>query len=287
MKKGWKISVVLMAIGVSAPVVRGEFIRNLGVGLAGAGFDVQGSRNILSGGFDLLVNNNFNNDVFRFGIGDIRLQGPISLDVSTGTRFVPTLDISFRTALDRDGNLAPLSYALTTDVGAQQSEIAGSLFIDGNVSLNAFGFYDVAFTYSSRQTVTNEGNISNDTQQYDWDLGPTVISGNVFADVLVTLTDPLFTQAGVANPFAALSGQAQLKQILENAAHDAQWLQETQHTPASEIIVGPMRGGLHGRVAAHTPSPDTISPTGVVPEPAVLLLMLTCIPVILLRRMAR
>ncbi len=285
MNKGWKVLAVIAAVNCGGVAARADFVSNLGVGLAGAGFDVQGSRNILSGGVDFLVNNNFTNDVFRFGVGELRLQGPISLDISTGTRFVPTLDIAFRTALDRDGNATPLQYLLTADVGAQESEIAGSMFIDGNVSLNAFGFYDAEFTYSSRQTVTNEGNVSDDMQQFDLDLGPTVISGNIFADVLVALTDPLFAQAGIDNPFASLSGKAQIAQILEDAARAAERLQ-AQSTLASQVILGPTRDGLHGRINDLTPE-TAIPATQVTPEPAMLVLMLACIPAILIRRAAR
>lgn len=284
-KKLW-IPAVVLTLGCSGVAARADFVRNLGIGLAGAGFDVQGGHNYLSGGFDLLVNNNFTNDVFRFGVGDLRLQGPISLDVSTGTRFVPTLDVSFRTAFDRDGVATPLNYLLTADVGAQESQIAGNMFIDGNVSLNAFGFYDVEFTYSSRQTVTNEGNFSNETQQFDLDLGPTVISGNIFADVLVALTDPLFASAGIDNPFASLSGQAQLKEILEAAARDALRLENSQ-TLASQVIVGPVRRDLPGRDFDISPANSQPQPHAVVPEPAMLVLMLACLPAILIRRAAR
>ena len=286
MNKALRIFAVVMVVGCSGVAARGEFIRNLGVGLAGAGFDVQGGRNILSGGVDFLVNNNFTNDVFRFGVGELRLQGPISLDISTGTRFMPTLDVSFRTALDRDGNTAPLNYSLTADVGAQETAIVGSMFIDGNVSLNAFGFYDVEFTYSSRQTVTNEGNIADNMQEYDLDLGPTVISGNIFADVLVALTDPIFASAGIENPFASLSGSTQLKQILEDAARDAQALAGSQQSLASSIITGPTRDDFQGRLTGFPGASETTGAAQIVPEPAMLLLMLACIPLFLYRRAA-
>lgn len=281
--------IVVLATQRWDAAAHGEFIRNLGVGLAAAGFDAQGSRNILSGGFDLLVNNNFASDVFRFGVGELRLAGPISLDVSTGTRFVPTLDVHFRTALNRDANAAPLNYHLTADVGAQETTIEGSLFIDGNVSLNAFGFYDVEFTYSSRQTAINEGNVSNLTEQYDFDLGPTVLSGNVFMDLLVALTNPLFAQAGIDNPLAGFSGQAQLKQVLAGALVEAHGI-ELAHLSASDPVIGPIRRGLSSRDlhAELNASVVAAATTGhVVPEPVTVVLMLACVSMVLIRRRSR
>jgi len=231
------------------------------------GFDLIGQRNPLSGGIDFLATSNFDGALFDFGAADLSLSGPLSLQVSTGGRLLPQFDVSLTTAVNGRTDATPLSYVFNTDIGAQSSQVSGTVLADVNFSLNGLGFYDLGITYSSRQNVTKDGLPANGTTTNDFDLGPINISGNLYADVLAMLTDPIFNQAGQTNPFDSFSGRAQLSEILQTSARDMQTSLADGSDPNWEAAAA--------KVFA------------TVPEPAVLMLMLLGLPAIVLRRSAR
>lgn len=279
---------------VSPISIRADVFRTVGLGLQSAGFDVRGQSNRASGGYDFLVNNQFQDRTFDFGAWDLTLDGPISTQFSTGGRVLSNLDVALTTALNSDAGAEPLTYELNYDVGAQATRITGSLLIDADLNLNAFGFYDLGLNYSTRQTVVNSGTVSNSTTDFDADLGPINIRGNIFADALAAITDPLFAAAGQPNPFEQFSGANQLKQAIKAqgdallaslGAGLADAPSASTLRGASSGFVGPaiLRTGGLSSAQTSTGSPNT----GVVPEPPVLLLMLLGIPALLgLRRRA-
>ncbi len=254
---------------------RGGLINNVATGLAVTNFDVQGQHNILSGGSDLLINNNFRGNPLDFGFGDLTLQGPVSLDVSTGRRFLPTLDISFSTAIDGDSQAIPLQYSLTADVGGQATQVSGSLLVDASLSVNRFGFYDVNLNYSSRQQVDSDGRFSNGSENFDFDAGPISVSGNIFADVLAFITNPLFESTGTLNIFESFSGAAALKGILDG--QDSVTISRLSN--GESIIDGPLADVAIDRRGFNDRSLEG-AVFSVVPEPGVLVLLLTALPVL-------
>ncbi len=269
------LCVGLMSMGLFSSVVRGDLIDNVGTGLAVTNFNVQGRHNVLSGGSDLLINNNFQGNPLDFGIGNLALQGPVSLDVSTGRRFLPTLDFSFSTALNGDSQAIPIQYSLTTDVGGQATEISGSLLFDASLSVNRFGFYDVDFTYSSRQQVDSDGRFSNGSENFDFDAGPISVSGNIFADVLALVTDPIFVATDTLNIFESFSGAAALKTIFDG--QDSVTISRLSN--GESIFDGPVAdvtGGLRGFNDRNLDG----AAFSVVPEPGVLVLLLAALPVL-------
>lgn len=266
---------------------RGDLFRDVAFGLGFAGFNIQGDRNILSGGADFLVNRNFVGNTLDFGSGDLTLAGPISFSASTGGRFLDTLDLSFRTAINANAPAAPLNYVLNLDSGSQSTQVSGTLFIDGNFSINGFGFYDFDLQYSSRQNVGNDGRITDTDAQFDADVGPINISGNIFADMFAAVTTPLFAAAGSSNPFASFSGSAKLNDSLQNdnllrlladgAARDMNTL-----VPFTAAIPGADGVDVFG--AGFGKGADEAF-RGVVPEPTVLLLLLAALPLIFSKRL--
>ncbi len=198
------------ALLATAPPALADVFHDVGTGLAFAGFDVRGNRNPLSGGADLLITNTFNGSPFDFGAADISFQGPVSLQVSTGGRYLSQFDVSLTTAVDNRSTPSPLNYVLNYDVGGQSTRVAGSALVNADFSLNGFGFYKLTIDYSSRQTVDRNGQVVTDQAEFDSNFGPITISGNVFTDVLALVTDPLFQQTGRTNPFASLSPAARL-----------------------------------------------------------------------------
>jgi len=288
-----RLALTLVAVVTASPIaVRADVFRTVGLGLEAAGFDVRGQRNPASGGLDFLINNQFQDRTFDFGAWDLTLNGPISTQLSTGGRVLSNLDVALTTALNSDAGAEPLTYELNFDAGAQATRITGSLLVDADLNLNAFGFYDLGLNYSTRQTVVNSGTVSNSTTDFDADLGPINVRGNIFADALAAITDPLFAAARQPNPFEFFSGANQLKLAIQ-AQGDA-LLASLGAGLADAPSASALRGTNSGFVGPQVPraggltssNSSTGSPNaGVVPEPPVLLLMLLGIPALLgLRR---
>jgi len=280
----WLLSTLVLATVSPASA---DVFHDVGTGLAFAGFDVRGNRNPLSGGADLLITNTFNGSPFDFGAWDLSFQGPVSLQVSTGGRYLSQFDISLTTAVDNRSTPSPLSYVFNYDVGGQSTNVTGSALIDADFSLNGFGFYKLTVDYSSRQTVDRNGQVVTDQSEFDSDFGPITISGNVFTDVLAIVTDPLFQQNGGTNPFASLSPTARL--INADPAQQQELLKalvtlgDGSSDPPSAF--GRNGGaGLNGLPPGLTLAAERSNGRSfglVVPEPPVVGLLLLGIPVIL------
>jgi hypothetical protein len=248
------ICLTLVVSFFSTPA-QGDTIHNVATALDYAGFDARGSRNPLSGGVDLLVNRQFNGNLFDFGGTEVALQGPISLQMSTGGRLLPEFELSFSTAVNSRSQVSPLNFSYSSDIGPQSTVVSGSMLIDGNFSINALGFYDLSVTSSTRNTVTREG-IVTDTGTFDSDLGPIVMSGNIFVDALGVLVDPLFEQAGKENPFSEIS-----KLIDLEGAGSSRSNHRLDHLNLSHPAMAQSSGAI-------------------VPEPSVFVLLLLGLPVI-------
>jgi len=275
-------------------------MQKVGTALDFVGFDLIGQRNPLSGGIDFLATNDFNGAPFDFGAWDLSLDGPLSLQVSTGGRFLSQFDVSFTTAVNGSGNATPLSYVFNGDVGAQSSQVSGTVLADVDFSLNGLGFYDLSIFYSSRQNVTNEGSLANGSSTRDFDLGPINVSGNLYADVLAILTDPFFDSTGQVNPFERFSGRAKLSEILQASTADLQTALADGSDPSEagstakrfatvqkgfgngDTPPGNGYGQGNGNGAGYG---NTNGAT--VPEPAVLVLMLLGIPALVVRPLRR
>lgn len=275
------VLVVVAAIDGGARVHATEI--NLANALDFAGFDLIGQPNPLSGGIDFLATTDFSGAPFDFGAWDLSLQGPLSLQVSTGGRLINQFDLSFTTAVSGRSAASPLAYAFTYDVGPQTAEVTGTVLADVDFSINKFGFYDIGMTYSSRQTSTTAGRFSNDTTTNDFDLGPIQVSGNIYADVLAVLTDPFFDRTGTPNIFASFSGNELLNDILTGSTANPEELL------ASISDLNPAGSTVFRTVAHAAGLPDGLPPGqsrrggGVVPEPAVLVLMLLALPAVFAR----
>lgn len=275
-----------LAVG-PAVSARGGVFENVSLGLSRAGFNFQSNRNFASGGADYLLNNNFVGSTLNLGIGDLTLLGPISLSVESGTRFVNTLDISLRTAIDSGilSSATPLSYILNFDSGSQTASITGNLLIDANISVNGFGFYDLDLRYSSRQTVQREGRVTDSESEFDYDIGPIRVSGNIYADILALLTAPFFEATGGSNPFASFSGSSKLIDALQNDSF-LRVLAEGASVDKSDLVpYATTIPGMEGGDVFDAGGDEALR--GIVPEPTVLLLMSAALPLVFCRRLRK
>lgn len=277
-------AMLVVALCAIAPATaRADVFRDIAFGLGFAGFQLQGQENILSGGADFAMLTQFQGNELDFGSAQLTMTGPISLGFSTGGRGLNVMKIDFQTALNDQIASSPLTYTWNADVGGQQTQINGSLLIDGSLEFNGFGFYDLQVDYSSRQTVNTDGRFSNDQEFNDFDVGPMHLRGNIFADLLSLILDPLFANSEIDNPFASFSGQTQLKRLADGATISAR-----------ELVLGPptnaglIEAGLSGSIDAQLPLDTGPLPNGAtVPEPGTLFLMLGGALAISSRRMWR
>lgn len=199
----------VLAVSAWATPARADLFGNVVLGLDAAGFQVTGAPNPLSGGRITQINRTFVGETLDFGATELSLLGPISMSFSHGGRTIQTFDLSFSTLGQ------PFQYVYSADTGGQETLISGSFALDGDFSINSFGFYDLTLFFSSRQDITTEGRFSNvEGEEQEFDLGPVDISGNIFADVLAALFDPVFEAAGSQNVFASFSSRGGLDQSL-------------------------------------------------------------------------
>ncbi|HUU83938.1 MAG TPA: PEP-CTERM sorting domain-containing protein [Phycisphaerae bacterium] len=183
------------------------------VALEYAGFQGATQRNPLSNGFSTGIARNFNNTPLDFGPTDLTLTGPVNLSVTTSNRGYRTLDFNLTAGAPNN----PLFYNFLSDTGGNQVQIDGSQILNVVGSVNAFGWYDFQFQYSSRQTASSTGRFANsDGDVMDYDIGPINISGNLFADLIATVTDPFYEAAGYENIFATFSGRTARENALDS-----------------------------------------------------------------------
>jgi len=279
-------AVALLLCKSVAPMPRAYGGERLTAGLQYAGFELFGNHNPLSGGIDFLATNEFDASTpFDFGAWEVALDGPLSLEVSTGGRLLSQFDAHFTTGTDGDAAAIPLNYSYTFDFGPQTIQVNGSILADVDFSLNRLGYYDLKILASGRQTSTTDGAV---TGTNDFDTGPITMSGNLYADALAVLTDPLFDRAGQPNFFVRLSGNDTLEALLSESSSDrvAMFDVESKHIAemASKVILPPglANGNGNGPPGGFNPGNGQGGPA--VPEPAVLALMLVGAPVLLLRQ---
>ncbi len=242
-------------------------------GVQFAGFNVQSGENVTSGGADLFITNpGTGSGRINYGLLDMSINGPVSLQVSTSNRLFSSMDISLTAAVRTDSPVVPVSYTFGSSVFPDSSSLDGTLFVDAGFSLNELGFYDFELEYSSRQSITDADG-STSPGPLNGDFGPINISGNIYADVLTLVTDPLFAAADMENPFAQLSSQSQLKAILDGSPLDA--------TSQAGLGLNPFAKFSSADSLPYFQDFGASSPLAVVPEPMTMFLLAMGIPVVL------
>lgn len=276
---GAALAAAALAASVS-PAASAGTINDLAYGLDFVGFDLVGNKNPLTGGLDFSTFTTFRGNTLDFGPFDLTLEGPVSFEASYGGRVIRSLDLSFTTAAPGGGQPVPLDYTFNFDTGNQQTAVSGSLLMDGNFSINEFGFYDLQLRYSSRQTVDQSGRFADGSRQNDFDIGPINVSGNVFADILAAVFDPLFERSGAPNVFAQFSGREQLQRAL--FAESESFLAD-RPIPAAARTRADGSDGIVTALAALGGSavPSSAGVRSVVPAPATLVLLVLSLPLIL------
>ncbi len=270
--------VLLGVVGVLPMDARAGMFRNVVRGLDYAGFQFFGQENPISGGAEFALGRTFNDETLDFGPSDLTLTGPINFAFSTGGRHLPVLDFSLST------NDQAFQYIFNSSTGAQDYRVEGNFLLDATGSINTFGFYDVSLQLSSRQDVFLDGRFQDGMEQeLDYDIGPIDVSGNIFADLLSWLFDPMFEALGVENIFDSLSGRAQAMDLMQLLVADTQAAINTGNSLTTMEAAGLSENGNVFRglddnatalAFADQPSNKGLASMRDLPEPGVGLLLL-------------
>jgi len=262
-----------MAAAWSSPA-RAGFVNTAVRGLDLAGFVRYSDHNRLTGGRELLMTNTFSGNPLEFGPWSLTVQGPLSTGFSVANRPYQSFDFTFGTAASGSATASPLTYSLDYNLGDQSASFSGSLLIDGGASIDQLGFYTINLDVSSRATAVGAG-AGADSNQYDVNLGPVNIAGNVFVDVLAVLTQPIFDNAGVDSPFAKLTARNQLQAIVDAQTSELMDLLQNGLTPGDASA----QRGFSLALADYAGPNAALRPfqtAGViVPEPTVMLLLMS------------
>jgi hypothetical protein len=152
----------------------------------------------------------YNDTNFYLGIADLTLgtdaPGTIKTSAIYSTRWVPAVRFGMKT-VDPQGNSNPLSYKFHSFLFGQDFTVTGSLLMDTDVYINKWGSYDITLQASNRSTVTMQG-VTDPSKlpNFDYDVGPISLSGNIYLDALAVIADPFFEKFGAENPFARFGG---------------------------------------------------------------------------------
>ena len=276
------VAAVVAAGSASAPTHAG-FVSTAARGLELVGFTYFGEDNMLTGGREFLATNTFSGNPVEYGPWSLTLRGPLSTGFSVANRPFQSFEFSFGTAASGSAAVSPLTYSLDYNLGDVSASFSGSLVMDGGASIDRLGFYTLNLDISSRTTLSSSGGGMN-SNEYDWDLGPVNIAGNVYIDVLALLTAPLFEGAGVESPFASLSARNQMQAIVDTQTRELLELLQNGITPGDATAQRGFSLALADQPASGT-GPFPFNTSGiVVPEPTVFVLMLAGIPFLARRR---
>ncbi|HSW44936.1 MAG TPA: hypothetical protein VLM89_05145 [Phycisphaerae bacterium] len=206
MRRGILSAVIVTAAMLCPPqAARADLTESLLIGLNLLDYNSQFTKNYLGKGWDFDSTAYYSGQTYRFGLADLTLGSggatPVSISAGYTLRGLPSARFSMQTT-------NPLAYTLNANYGMQDLVATGSILIDVDTNINALGFYDMAFHISNRGVFQTEGLGPTDQGTLDFDAGPIVVSGNIYADILAALAQPFFTAAGTENPFAKFSQKA-------------------------------------------------------------------------------
>ncbi len=287
---------LVLCVALTSNTALADVWGDVGLGLDYAGFQFTGQRNPLSQGLTLQTARNFQNTPLDFGTTDLVLTGPVAAQVTTANRGIRSLEFSFVAGTPTN----PLLYNLQTDVGSTQVRLDGSTVFNVNGSINQFGWYDMQFQWSNRQTSSSDGRFANlEDELSDFDIGPINVSGNIFADLLASATDPLFEASGYENIFATFSGRTARENALESTVARLEEKAAAGLTLSRREVADLVRLAAESEVHGDDlPDMDFLADAHIrggnadqgrvraaIPEPATLLLL--AVPVVLLRRRRR
>lgn len=205
----WTVGILSVVVLVSATAAQADIWMGLGRGLELFDYQFSGERNILGNGWTINASAFYNNRTFDFGLADVTLTGPSLISVGYTLRGIPSATFDFTSAGQS------VSYNFNINTGLQDFNATGRILYNVSTDVNILGFYDTQIQLSNRGTYSTDGFGMIDDGTLDYDIGPIDVSGNIFADMVAAVLQPLYTATGTENPFAKFSGKATRTAALE------------------------------------------------------------------------
>ncbi len=129
-------------------------------------------------------------------------SGQLDIVAAYSKRGLPSADLQITTP-------QIVNYSVNVNTGFQDFSIQNAQFgLTTSLNINALGFYDYTLNATHRGDYTTDGYTLVDGGTLDFDIGPINLSGNVVADGLAAITEPLWASAGLDNPFTKFSARA-------------------------------------------------------------------------------
>jgi hypothetical protein len=226
-------------------------------------------------------------ETLRFGgLGELTLSG--STQFTAGYEDFAS---KFKTGF-ADLSISNLTYALKTTNGAEDVKLTGTLNVAGNLRINQLGFYDVTLQVSnSNSTATVNGIATDQTESTNFDVGPIVIQGNIFADAAVSLLAALGVDTSQYSTLFPKSPADQITAAIQDnlqsasaAANGTAVAGATDENPLAPLLLQTVLGGNQDAAAAltqglvdgslHGDSSGRTTPTAPLPEPGTLVLLI-------------
>jgi hypothetical protein len=242
---------------------------------------------VLGDGYRLEFNRSFGSDsrgrpeTLRLGaIGNVTLAG--SSEMTAG--FNRTGKLWFG---EMSSSLSNLNYQLRTKVGAQDAVLTGQLNVVNSLEINSLGFYDLTLNVSNTNSQLElDGVVIRDEEDENFDVGPIVVSGNIFYDMFLGV---LGAAGADIDDAANLTPQSPIADIVNGWRSDWQTLGTGSTTPSSldptllaKAVLGQDEQAAQDLIAdliANSVSDDmtdasaSINPEPVMPEPGTLVLI--------------
>lgn len=218
---------------------------------------------------------------YRFGaVGDLTLNGSSQLTAGynrTGKLWYGEMSAA----------LNNLDYQLRTKVGVQDAELTGRLNVVSSLEINTLGFYDLTLDVSNTNSqLVLDGVVVRNEEDTNFDVGPIVISGNIFYDALLGV----FGAAGAdISDAAGVTPQSPITAIVDGWRADLQGLAaeadstsgtdptllakavlEQDEQAAQELVAGLIADSAR---AGPTDTQARLEALTVVPEPGTLILL--------------
>lgn len=204
----WVLALGFAVLTVGTSAVQAEVWQDVFIGMRLFDYQLNAQRNYLGDGWDLTSTAVYAGQEYDFGFGELTLGSagsPVASTFSAGftRRGIPKAEFSWSTG----GR--PLPYSLTINNGIQDlTTINGSILVDVDTDVNILGFYDTRVQISNRGSYVTEGFLADEEGSLAFDVGTINVSGNIYADALAVVTQPLWAAAGTENPFTKFTNQA-------------------------------------------------------------------------------
>jgi len=196
------LAAVVFAALFSVQTAQAKIWKNVVNGLTLFDTNFSAERNFLGDGWTINTRAFYNNREFDMGFADLTLNGGVLGTAGFTQRGIPAAQFKLNTGG------TPLSYSFNFNNGIQDILAQGQVLIDIDTDINAWGFYDQTFQISNRGSFDADGLGVQDDGTVDFDVGPIVVSGNIYMDILGALTNPFWQAIGTDNPFGKISDRA-------------------------------------------------------------------------------